>query len=239
MTAYSEAQIEHRQLAAFYEKLAAFVRTHTIDDIDKMVMDGAFAAEWPEIDANAPPTGLPKWNELKPATPSRVPWLGHAEKTPDEVERVTQGRNLAALEKLRIHLRHLAEIPEALARELAKVLDLTVADGRRVAAQAPVAAVGARAGFQIPLGTYFRDVLHLSDEIVQQWAEATLSFQQRGEHVRLVLNSCAQGWALAVSLGGHSAKVLDSNNRDGGLIDCATADIDRHQMAIVPFRPRP
>jgi hypothetical protein len=166
-------------------------------------------------------------------------WLGHAEKTLDDDTRITQRRDLAALGKVRIQLSQLAEIPEALARELAKVLDLTVADGRRVAAQAPVAALGARARFQIPLGTYFRDVLHLSDGIVQQWAEATLSFQQRGEHVRFVLNSCAQGWALAISLGGHSAKVLDNNNRDGGLIDCPTADIDCYQMAIIPFRPRP
>lgn len=227
MATHSKAEMEHRQAVALYQELVEFFQTHTTDDIDRMVMDGTFAAEWPDIDASAPLADLPKWREREPADPSRVRLLGHAE------------RNLAALGNLRIHLRQLTEIPEALARELAKVLDLTVADCRKVADQAPVAALGARARFQIPLGTYFREVLHLSDAIVQQWAEATLSFQQRGEHVRLVLNSCAQGWALAVSLGGHSAKVLDSNNRGGDLIDCPTDDVDHQQMAIVPFKPRP
>lgn len=166
MTTESNAQKDYHQLVALYAKLVDFAQTHTIADIDQMVMDGTIAADWPDIDANAPPAPPLKWSELEPADPSRVRWLGYAE--PDEDNRVRQGKYLAALGKLRIHLNQLAEIPEALARELAKVLDLTVADGRRVAGQAPVAALGGKTKFQIPLGTYFRDVLHLSDGIVQQ-----------------------------------------------------------------------
>ncbi len=72
MTEYNQARLEHQQLVAFYAQLAEFVQTHTMDDIDRMVMDGTFAAEWPEIDADAPPTALPEWNELQPADPSQV-----------------------------------------------------------------------------------------------------------------------------------------------------------------------
>lgn len=239
MAQNTETKLEHGQLLAFYMQLAEFVRTHTLDDIDNMVMEGTFGTDWPDIDADAPLARLPAWSELKPADPSRVWRLGQADRASDTDRMVTHQDSLAALRTLRIHLHWLTEIPEALARELAKVLDLTVGDCRRIAAQAPVAPLGANARFQIPLGTYFRDVLHLSDGIVQQWAEATLSFQQRGEHqVRLVLNSPAQDWAVAVSLGGHSAHVLDGSTR-AGLIEGDIADIDRHQMAIVPFRPRP
>jgi len=240
MTEYNEARLEHRQLVALYAQLAEFVQTHTIDDIDKMVMDGTFAAEWPEIDADAPPAVLPKWSELKPADPSRVRWLGHAERTPDEDRRDTQGRNPAEIENPRIHLRGVIKIREAFARGLAKALDLTVNDGLRAANRAPIAAVGkVRKKFQIPLKTYFHDVLHLSDTIVQLWAQATLSVQLRDEGWRFILHSPPQGWALAVSLGGQIAIVLGEKAQTMK-ITCAGAEIDRHhQMAIVPFEQSP
>lgn len=240
MTEYNEARLEYRQLVALYAQLAEFVQTHTIDDIDKMVMDGTFAAEWPEIDADAPPAVLPKWSELKPADPSRVRWLGHAERTPDEDRRDTQGRNLAKTENPRIHLRGVTKIREALARELAKALDLTVNDGLSMANLAPVAALGATVWtkFQIPLKAYFHDVLHLSDEIVRLWAEATLLIQRHPHGLRLILHSPPQGWALVVSLGGQIAMVLGEKAQTIK-ITCADAEIDRHQMAIVPFEQSP
>lgn len=112
MATHSRAEMEHWQAIALYQELLEFFQAHKIDDIDRMVMDGTFAAEWPDIDASAPLADLPKWREREPADPARVRLLGHGE------------RNLAPLGNLRVHLRQLTEIPEALARELAKVLDV-------------------------------------------------------------------------------------------------------------------
>ena len=128
---------------------------------------------------------------------------------------------------------------KAFACGLAIAWDLTVNDSLKIANRASVAAVGnVRKKFQIPLKIYFHDVLHLSDTIVQLWAKATLSVQLRDEGWRFILYSPPQGWALAVSLGGQIAIVLGEKTQTMK-ITCAGAEIDRHQMAIVPFEQSP
>lgn len=241
MTAHTEANVEYRQLLGFYAELVAFIKTHTIDDIDRMVMDGTFGASWPKIDENAPPEALPRWSELKPADPSRVQWLGRAERTLDEDKKVTDSGSSSQVEDLLKYLRELATIPEALARQLAEFLtDLTVSDGRIVAGHAHVAALGSTTSthFQIPLGPYFHEVLRLSDPVVQLWKNSTLSIQLRPVGVRLMLRSPPCGWALAVSLDRGSPIVLDDSTSHA-TFECGTVEFDGHKMAIVPFGPRP
>lgn len=238
MAADNGPQTEYERMVAFYDQLAEFVRTHRIDDIDKMVMDGSFAEEWPDIGANAPLAELPKWDELKPADPSQISWLGRVEVTPDSERAGELARKPAEHGYLHIDLRRLSAVTADFARKLACALDVTVSDGLRIAGRAPVAALSGTAWtrFQIPLGMYFQDVLHISDEIVRQWAEATLSVQPRPEGVRFVLNSPPDGWALAVSLDRGDAEVLDGHS-PSRTIACVAAATDRPQMAIVPFRP--
>lgn len=231
------ASKEHRQLVALYEKLAEYAQIHLVDDIDKMVMDGTFGVNWPEIDASAPIASFPKWNDLKPADPFRVQWLEHSEVTSGEA---TSGFSLG--DNLRKRLRKAKTISKAVAIQLAEsIVDLTLNDGRIIASQAPVAALAGpetATKFQIPLAHYFQDVLHLSDEVVALWENATLSIQLRNDGMRLLLHSPPRGWALAVSLDRQSAMVLDANalSTKAEYIKPRFAD---HQMAIVPFEPRP
>jgi hypothetical protein len=226
--------IEYRRLLALYAKLAAFVQRYTVDDIDAMVMGGAIGRDWPDVDATAPLVDLPKWSTLAPADPSHPQWLGVPS---NEYQRVREV--VSAASHVREELRKLTTISREHACELAEALDdLTVADGYILATRARVAAIGlARlTKFQIPLATYFLEVLQLSDSIVRVWHGTTLSIQLRVNCMRLMLHRVPTGWGLAVSVNKKGALILD-NATVITTINYQAGELDAHHLAIVPFGP--
>jgi len=81
---YLSGASQPKYLEQIFHKLADFARTHTIDDIDALVMSGQFGSQFPQIEEIPSVATLRNWEDRPAAIPGdkRNEVLAQAERPP-------------------------------------------------------------------------------------------------------------------------------------------------------------
>lgn len=81
---YLAGASQPKYLEQIFHKLADFARTHTIDDIDALVMSGQFGSQFPQIEEIPSVATLRNWEDRPAAIPGdkRNEVLAQAERPP-------------------------------------------------------------------------------------------------------------------------------------------------------------
>jgi hypothetical protein len=66
---YLSQTVKRADLERVFHLLAEFARTHSTDDIDRLVMSGEFHMQFPDIERTPRPAELADWDDRRTARP--------------------------------------------------------------------------------------------------------------------------------------------------------------------------